>query len=134
MRKAHLAGLLMLFVAAVEGEARPAAGDPPAAGPPASNAPPAVAAARAHWAAHGYRVLAEFCELLAIPNVAADPAGLVRNAEWLRDALARRGAAAELLEIEGVPPAVYATLPAPGATRTLGIYVHYDGQPVDPAR
>jgi acetylornithine deacetylase/succinyl-diaminopimelate desuccinylase-like protein len=30
------------------------------------------------------------------------------------------------------PPIVYGALMVPGATRTLGLYVHYDGQPVDP--
>ncbi len=39
--------------------------------------------------------------------------------------------AAELWTIEGAPPIVYGALDVPGATRTLGIYVHYDGQPVD---
>ena len=29
----------------------------------------------------------------------------------------------------GGPPAVYGELPAPGATRTLVLYAHYDGQP-----
>jgi acetylornithine deacetylase/succinyl-diaminopimelate desuccinylase-like protein len=34
--------------------------------------------------------------------------------------------------VPGAPPAVYGELPAPGATRTLVLYAHYDGQPVDP--
>ena len=127
MRKVIARGLPVLFVVGWMG----IAGADPAASAPSK---PAVAAARAHWAAHGAAILADFAELLAIPNVAADPDGLRRNAEWIRDAFARRGAKAELLEVEGASPAVYATLAAPGATRTLGIYAHYDGQPVDPAR
>lgn len=126
MRKVrHALQLVLIVLVAVE-----AAAASPAAAPDA--APPAVAAARGYWADHGAERLAEFAELLSIPNVAADPDGLRRNAAWIRDAFARRGAAAELLAVEGSPPAVYATLPAAGATRTVGIYAHYDGQPVDP--
>ena len=42
------------------------------------------------------------------------------------------GVTSELLRVDGAPPIVYGALTVPGATRTLGIYVHYDGQPVDP--
>jgi acetylornithine deacetylase/succinyl-diaminopimelate desuccinylase-like protein len=34
----------------------------------------------------------------------------------------------------GGPPAVYGELRTPGATRTIVLYAHYDGQPVEPAR
>src|SRR5262245_62851394 len=44
--------------------------------------------------------------------------------------LQRRGFAAELLETSG-NPLVYGELRVPGATRTLLLYAHYDGQPVD---
>jgi len=83
--------------------------------------------------AHGAEILRGFAEFLAIPNTPAHPQGLRRTAEWARDQLARRGADAELLELPGAPPLVWARLDAPGAQRTLGVYVHYDGQPVDPA-
>ncbi|MEJ2086874.1 MAG: M20/M25/M40 family metallo-hydrolase, partial [Acidobacteriota bacterium] len=39
--------------------------------------------------------------------------------------------ASELWSLPGAPPIVYGSLDV-GAQRTLGIYVHYDGQPVDP--
>jgi acetylornithine deacetylase/succinyl-diaminopimelate desuccinylase-like protein len=48
--------------------------------------------------------------------------------------LSRRGVRARLLEVAGSPPAVYGELPAPGATRTVVFYAHYDGQPVDRAK
>jgi acetylornithine deacetylase/succinyl-diaminopimelate desuccinylase-like protein len=48
--------------------------------------------------------------------------------------LTRRGITARRLESAGSPPAVYGELRAPGATRTIVMYAHYDGQPVDPAR
>jgi acetylornithine deacetylase/succinyl-diaminopimelate desuccinylase-like protein len=76
-------------------------------------------------------IVAELVELLSIPNVAADRANIRRNADHLRGMLARRGFAAELLETDG-NPLVYGELKAAGASRTLLLYSHYDGQPVDP--
>ncbi len=87
---------------------------------------------RAWQEAHGAEILQGFAEFLAIPNTPAHPEGLRRSAEWARGELARRGATAALLEWPGAPPLVWARLDAPGAKRTLGVYVHYDGQPVDP--
>ncbi|RMH16366.1 MAG: M20/M25/M40 family metallo-hydrolase [Acidobacteria bacterium] len=100
-----------------------------AAGPAAAG--DAVAAARAYRQANGAEILARYVELLEIPNVARDLDNVERNAEWIRQRLAARGVAAELWRIEGVPPIVYGRLEVPGAQRTVGIYVHYDGQPVD---
>lgn len=73
----------------------------------------------------------ELQELLAIPNIAADKANIRKNAEHLRTLFVKRGFSAELLETAG-NPLVYAELRTPGASRTLLIYCHYDGQPVDP--
>ncbi len=81
--------------------------------------------------AHQAAIVDELIELLAIPNVAADRANIRRNATRLQAMLAARGFAAELLETAG-NPLVYGELRVPGATRTLLIYLHYDGQPVDP--
>ena len=78
-------------------------------------------------------VVRELLELLAIPNVAADRPNIRRNAEHLRGMLQKRGFRAELLETAG-NPLVYGELTVPGATRTLLLYCHYDGQPVDPKR
>jgi acetylornithine deacetylase/succinyl-diaminopimelate desuccinylase-like protein len=60
-------------------------------------------------------------------------ANIRRNAEHLRAMLAKRGFEAELLETDG-NPLVYGELRVPGATRTLLLYSHYDGQPVAPER
>jgi acetylornithine deacetylase/succinyl-diaminopimelate desuccinylase-like protein len=84
--------------------------------------------------ANEHRIVAEFSELLSIPNVASDGPNIRRNAEFIAERFRRRGARMELLEVEGAPPAVFGELLAPGAARTIGIYVHYDGQPVDPAQ
>jgi acetylornithine deacetylase/succinyl-diaminopimelate desuccinylase-like protein len=109
--------------------------------PALAQADPAVAAAREFRQAHAAEILRGFAELLALPNVAphpGEPADATRtNAEAIRDLLAARGVQAKLWSLPDapdVPPIVYGRLPAPGATRTLGIYVHYDGQPVDPEK
>jgi acetylornithine deacetylase/succinyl-diaminopimelate desuccinylase-like protein len=81
---------------------------------------------------HQQAVVKELVGLLSLPNVAADRPNIRRNAEHLRGMLMARGFKAELLETAG-NPLVYGELPAAGATRTLLLYAHYDGQPVDPA-
>lgn len=78
-------------------------------------------------------IVRELAELLAIPNVARDSADIRRNAEHLAAMLRRRGAEARILENGGHPPAVFGEIRAPGATRTVMLYAHYDGQPVSPA-
>ena len=79
-------------------------------------------------------VLRELAALLAIPNLASDSVSIRRNADTLVAMLGRRGITARKLETPGSPPAVYGELRVPGATRTIVMYAHYDGQPVDPAR
>ena len=81
---------------------------------------------------NGWSLLQDFVELLSMPNVASDGVNIRRNAEAIRSQLEERGVAAELWNLSNdVPPVVYGSLPVAGASRTLGIYVHYDGQPVD---
>lgn len=99
-----------------------------AAAPPGGDG---LEAARAFRAAHGAAILRDYAGLLALPNVAAEPENLRRNAEALRLRLASEGVRAELLELDGAPPVVFGRLDVPGATRTLALYVHYDGQPAD---
>lgn len=88
--------------------------------------------ARAFRDSNGPRILRDYAELLSIPNVASDSAGIWRNAEFIRGELADRGVEARLLSLQGANPIVYGEIRVPGATRTLGLYVHYDGQPADP--
>jgi acetylornithine deacetylase/succinyl-diaminopimelate desuccinylase-like protein len=78
--------------------------------------------------------LAELADFLAIPNVASDTPNIRRNADHLAGMMRRRGIAVRLLETEGAPPVVYGELATPGARRTLLVYAHYDGQPVEPER
>jgi acetylornithine deacetylase/succinyl-diaminopimelate desuccinylase-like protein len=79
-------------------------------------------------------ILRELAELMAIPNLASDAPNIRRNAEHIVGLLQRRGVRARLLEGEGGPPVVYGELEAPGARRTVVVYAHYDGQPVDERR
>ena len=84
------------------------------------------------WRAnHEREILAEFAELLSIPNLANDTPNIRRNAEAIRKMCEKRGLIAKLLTIEGAPPVVVADLAVPNAKRTIAFYAHYDGQPVD---
>lgn len=100
----------------------------------AAQAPPnpAVAAARNWREAHERAIVAEFMELLAMPNLARDASAIRRNAAAVSAVLEKRGVKTRLLEVPGAPPVVFGELAAPGATRTLIFYAHYDGQPLDP--
>lgn len=88
--------------------------------------------AQAWRQAHEAEIVRDFAEFLTYPNRASDTEDITRNALYIRDLLREAGAESELLTLDGVAPLVYGVLDVPGATRTLGIYVHYDGQPVDP--
>ncbi len=82
------------------------------------------------------RILGEFIALLSIPNVASDTGGIARNAAALAKMLERRGLAPQLLRGTDAtsPPLVYGEWKVPGATRTVVMYAHYDGQPTDSAK
>ena len=93
-----------------------------------------VAVARDYRQKHEAAIVREFAELLKYPNRARDTEDIERNATYIRDQLQKAGVTSELLRVDKAPPIVYGELLVPGATRTLGIYVHYDGQPVDPTQ
>ncbi|HEV3484082.1 MAG TPA: M20/M25/M40 family metallo-hydrolase, partial [Vicinamibacterales bacterium] len=83
---------------------------------------------------HERQILRELFDFLAIPNVATDEANIRRNAQHLLGMLERRGIQGRLLESPaGGPPAVFGELRTPGATKTIVMYAHYDGQPVVPS-
>jgi acetylornithine deacetylase/succinyl-diaminopimelate desuccinylase-like protein len=96
--------------------------------------PPSVTAARAYRQSHEQKIIGEFSELLAVPNVASDAPNIRRNAELIARMLGQRGVKTRLLEAAGAPPVVYGEIVTPGATRTLIFYAHYDGQPVEPEK
>jgi acetylornithine deacetylase/succinyl-diaminopimelate desuccinylase-like protein len=80
---------------------------------------------------HQRAIVSELVDLLSIPNVAADRPNMARNVEAIRAMLARRGLRTEALATAG-NPLIYGELTVRGATRTVLVYAHYDGQPVDP--
>ncbi len=79
---------------------------------------------------HQRQILDEYIDLLAIPNVASDDANIQRNADHIVSMLEQRGITARLLTLEGSPPVVFGELLQSGASTTVIVYVHYDGQPV----
>ena len=89
------------------------------------------AALERYVASHQRAIVSELIELLAIPNTPADSENIRRNAALLRDMLRRRGFASEILETDS-NPLVWGELKVSGAERTLLIWAHYSGQPVDP--
>jgi acetylornithine deacetylase/succinyl-diaminopimelate desuccinylase-like protein len=93
---------------------------------------PASIAARSWRETHEPAILREFMDLLALPNLARDPANIHANAAAIVRLLEKRGVKTRLLEIPGAPPVVFGEIVTPGATRTLVFYAHYDGQPLDP--
>ncbi|WDI32610.1 M20/M25/M40 family metallo-hydrolase [Hyphococcus flavus] len=93
----------------------------------------AVETAREWREAHGAEIVRGFAHLLSLPNDAKDAPNIRRNAEYISGLFSERGFEMELLEVEGSPPLIYGLREAPGATRTIAIYVHYDGQPVEAA-
>jgi acetylornithine deacetylase/succinyl-diaminopimelate desuccinylase-like protein len=93
---------------------------------------PAALAERQWRASHERAVVDEFVSLLSIPNVAADRVNIQRNAETIAKMLEIRGVAAKLVSVPGGNPIVFGEIKIPTATRTIVLYAHYDGQPVDP--
>jgi acetylornithine deacetylase/succinyl-diaminopimelate desuccinylase-like protein len=91
---------------------------------------------RAWRVAHERELIDEYRELVAIPNVSADRANIRRNADFLVAMLKKRGVDAQLLTVKApdANPYVFGEVKVPGATRTIMLYAHYDGQPVNPAQ
>ena len=83
-------------------------------------------------AAHERVIVDELRGLVSLPNVAGNDADMQRNAEHLRGLFTKRGFAVETIGGPG-SPVVFGQLDSPGAVGTLTFYIHYDGQPVDPA-
>jgi acetylornithine deacetylase/succinyl-diaminopimelate desuccinylase-like protein len=98
-----------------------------------ADAQSAIDVARTYRETHEATILRDFAELLSYPNRARDGGDIERAAAYIRDELAEVGVDARLLRLEGAPPIVYGKVTVSGATRTLGVYVHYDGQAVDPS-
>ena len=75
-------------------------------------------------------ILEEFAGILRIPSIASNPKALHECATKISSMLQSRGLEVRLVEQEGAAPLVVGKLNV-GAEKTLAIYSHYDGQPVD---
>ncbi len=82
--------------------------------------------------AHEMDILSDFRQFLSIPNVAVNKADMQANAKWIEDYISTRGFISEAVTASGAPY-VIAERKQPGATKTLLIYAHFDGQPVEPS-
>jgi acetylornithine deacetylase/succinyl-diaminopimelate desuccinylase-like protein len=91
---------------------------------------------RAFRTSHEKQIFAQYVDLLKIPNVASDHDNIRRNAEAIAALMRRLNLSPRLLEpaaFPDAPPAIYGEWRVPKAKRTLVLYAHYDGQPVNPA-
>jgi acetylornithine deacetylase/succinyl-diaminopimelate desuccinylase-like protein len=91
---------------------------------------------RLYRLAHEGAVLDELVELLKIPNLASDSANIRHNAEVIAAAMQRLGLEPQQLEPQATPnapPLLYGEWRVPKAKRTLTLYAHYDGQPINPS-
>lgn len=92
---------------------------------------------RSYRAAHEKELLLTFKTFLEIPNIASDQVGIKQNADWIAAFMKEKGIGnVQLLypSTKGMPPAVYGEALQPGATETIILYAHYDGQPVDSSK
>jgi acetylornithine deacetylase/succinyl-diaminopimelate desuccinylase-like protein len=89
---------------------------------------------RAFTTAHSQAIMDQFTELLKIPNIAGDQDGIRRNAQFITGMMQRLDLNPRLLTSAGdAPPVIYGEWQVPKAKRTLVVYAHYDGQPINPA-
>jgi acetylornithine deacetylase/succinyl-diaminopimelate desuccinylase-like protein len=91
-----------------------------------------LTAVREYRRNHGWRMLSEYARLLAIDNDTRDLPALRRNADAIAGSFRDRGAEMDVVERPGAAPIVVGRYVAGPGAPTLGVYVHYDGQPADP--
>ncbi|MCB0372548.1 MAG: M20/M25/M40 family metallo-hydrolase [Muricauda sp.] len=77
--------------------------------------------------------ISELREFIAIPNDALDPDDIDRNIMWLKRKFGERGFNTAELDTEGLP-LFFAALPVSDGKPTVLIYMHFDGQSVDPSK
>lgn len=81
--------------------------------------------------------LQEFISFVRLPNSPLNEYNTRLNTAFMMDMMRSSGIEhVQLLSAStpGVPPVVFGEVNVPGATRTIILYAHYDGQPVDSAR
>ena len=93
---------------------------------------PAGGTARGWRMQHERAILDEFTTFLSLPNVTSDREGIARNAAALGEMMRARGITPQMLSVPGANPVVFGEIRTPGASTTIVLYAHYDGQPVEP--
>ncbi len=83
---------------------------------------------------HADQILRQLVEFARLPNNVSVPAQIQANAQFLAGMMEQRGIAAEIWPTPSGRPLVFGELQSPGATRTILIYGHYDGVPVEPSQ
>ncbi len=78
-------------------------------------------------------IINEYVRFLSIPDVSSDTSNILFNVAFIQMVMNLRSIPSEQLHgrTAGVNPAVYGEIKVPGAKRTIGLYAHYDGQPVN---
>jgi acetylornithine deacetylase/succinyl-diaminopimelate desuccinylase-like protein len=90
------------------------------------------AAVNSHIDRQGGEILKDFRELLSMPNVSTVPEDMQKNAAWISAYIGERGFTSKIVSAGGAPY-ILAERISPKAQKTVLIYAHYDGQPVEPA-
>ncbi|MGX1930809.1 M20/M25/M40 family metallo-hydrolase [Flagellimonas sp. 2504JD4-2] len=79
------------------------------------------------------KAIEELRDFIAIPNDALNADDIDDNILWLKNKFSERGFNTAVLETENLP-LFFAALPMEDTKPTLLIYMHFDGQSVDPAK
>lgn len=83
---------------------------------------------------HALETIQRLREFIELPNVSSNRQEVRRVANWIVDQFERRGVKTQLLEVPAANPVVYGEISVADAKRTVCIYAHFDGQPVNPSR
>lgn len=90
------------------------------------------ASVRSWREANERKLLADYSAFAAMPSIASNLADVDRNADYLESQLKSRGFTTQQLRARpGTPASVFGERRTPGAKRTILLYAHYDGQPVN---
>ncbi len=90
------------------------------------------ASVRSWREANERKLVSDYSAFVAMPSIASNLADVDRNADFLEAQLKSRGfTTSQLRARPGTPASVFAERRTPGAKRTLLLYAHYDGQPVN---
>lgn len=76
-------------------------------------------------------ILSDFRELLSLPNVSTSLADMQKNAAWISAYIGKRGFSSKTVRADGAPYILAQRMTA-NASKTVLIYAHFDGQPVEP--